>query len=101
MRVVVTGASGNVGTSVLEALSADPTVKEILGLSRRVPRLSLAKTSWRAADVTESDLASLFRGADVVIHLAWLIQPSRDERITHDVNVTGSGRVFEAVARAD
>ncbi|HEY3866638.1 MAG TPA: hypothetical protein VGL54_11220 [Solirubrobacteraceae bacterium] len=38
MRVVVTGASGNLGTSVLASLGRDPEVKEILGLARRVPR---------------------------------------------------------------
>ena len=36
MRVVVTGASGNVGTSVLEALAEEPAVKEIVGIARRV-----------------------------------------------------------------
>jgi UDP-glucose 4-epimerase len=100
MRVVVTGASGNVGTSVLAALGRDPAVEQILGLARRVPRASFAKTAWRAADVCRDDLASLFAGADVVIHLAWLIQPSRDEALTRRVNVEGSLRVFEAVAQA-
>ena len=37
MRVIVTGASGNVGTSVLEALGREDKVKEILGIARRVP----------------------------------------------------------------
>jgi UDP-glucose 4-epimerase len=100
MRIVVTGASGNVGTSLLAALAEDPAVEEIVGLCRRLPRAGFAKTTWRAADVSETDLVPLFRGADAVIHLAWLIQPSRDERVTRAVNVDGSRRVFEAVARA-
>jgi nucleoside-diphosphate-sugar epimerase len=100
VRVVVTGASGNVGTSVLEALGADPAVSEIVGLARRVPQRSFAKTTWSSADVRHADLTSLFAGADVVIHLAWLIQPSRDERQTRSVNVVGSARVFDAVAAA-
>jgi UDP-glucose 4-epimerase len=100
VRVVVTGASGNVGTSVLESLAGDPQVREIVGLARRLPSASFAKTSWREADVTQADLVQLFRGADAVVHLAWLIQPSRDEALTHRVNVAGSERVFDAVARA-
>lgn len=100
MRVVVTGATGNVGTSVLAALGQDPAVEEIFGLARRVPRASFAKTAWRQADVSRDDLAPVLEGADVVIHLAWLIQPSRDEALTRRVNVEGSLRVFEAVARA-
>jgi UDP-glucose 4-epimerase len=100
MRVVVTGASGNVGTSVLAALGQDPAVGEIVGLARRRPQTSFFKTTWCEADVSQSDLVPLFEGADVVIHLAWLIQPSRDEEFTRRVNVDGSMRVFEAVAQA-
>jgi uncharacterized protein YbjT (DUF2867 family) len=44
MRVVVTGATGNVGTSVLAALSADPAIDEIVGVARRRPGLSFERT---------------------------------------------------------
>ncbi len=100
MRVVVTGATGNVGTSVLAALARDPDVSEIVGLARRVPEVSFAKTTWRQADISTDDLVPLLDGADAVIHLAWLIQPSRDEALTRRVNVDGSTRVFDAVSRA-
>lgn len=100
MRVVVVGASGNVGTSVLEALSEDPAVKEIFGLARRLPELALPKVQWSRADVTEDDLAAHFRGADAVVHLAWAIQPSRDEAVMERINLLGSRRVFAAVEAA-
>jgi nucleoside-diphosphate-sugar epimerase len=47
-----------------------------------------------------SPLAELFAGADVVIHLAWLIQPARDLETIRAVNVDGSARVFQAVRDA-
>jgi nucleoside-diphosphate-sugar epimerase len=100
MRIVVTGASGNVGTSVLEALGAEPKVKEIVGLARRVPELEMPKVEWVGADVVEDDLAALFEGADAVVHLAWAIQPSRDEALTERINVEGSRRVFNAAKEA-
>lgn len=100
MRVVVTGASGNVGTSVLEALGREPQVQEVVGLARRVPQVSYPKVEWVGADVTEDALVPIFAGADAVIHLAWAIQPSRDESVTERINVEGSRRVFDAVARA-
>jgi nucleoside-diphosphate-sugar epimerase len=100
MRVVVTGATGNVGTSTLEALRADDRVDSVLGIARRLPDLELPKVEWAAADVRSDDLVRLFDGADAVVHLAWLIQPSRDEHETESVNVTGSERVFGAVADA-
>jgi nucleoside-diphosphate-sugar epimerase len=100
MRVVITGASGNVGTSLLTALAHEPQVTEVVGLARRVPKIGFDKTTWKRADIAETDLEPLFAGADAVVHLAWLIQPSRDERMTHRVNVEGSSRVFDAVAKA-
>ena len=94
MRIVVTGATGNVGTSVLEALARDERVDEIVGIARRRPEWTNPKTRFVTADVAEADLRPHFAGADAVIHLAWLIQPSRDERELERVNVRGSRKVF-------
>jgi nucleoside-diphosphate-sugar epimerase len=58
------------------------------------------KVSWRAADVAGDALQPVFDGADAVVHLAWLIQPSREEGTTYRVNVVGSRRVFAAAAAA-
>jgi UDP-glucose 4-epimerase len=98
MRVVVVGATGNVGTSLLQALASDPSVGEIVGMARRRPQLSLPRTTWVTADIVTDDLAAHFRGADCVVHLAWLIQPSRVRETTRAVNVDGSRRVFQAAA---
>ncbi|MGN6256449.1 MAG: NAD-dependent epimerase/dehydratase family protein [Solirubrobacterales bacterium] len=100
MRVVVTGASGNVGTSVLEALGREPEVREIVGIARRLPEVEMPKVEWVAADVTRDPLAPIFADADAVVHLAWAIQPSRDEAMTERINVLGSRYVFDAADEA-
>ena len=100
MRIVVTGASGNVGTSLLRALAGEAAVESVVGIARRRPALQFPKTEWAPADVAESDLVRLFRGADAVVHLAWLIQPARDRALLRRANVEGSTRVFRAVAEA-
>lgn len=100
MRVAVTGATGNVGTSVLRALAADSEIEEIMGISRRAPEAEFEKTRFLEADVGTDDLEGALRGAEAVIHLAWQIQPSRDEEQTERTNVQGSRRVFEAAAAA-
>src|SRR5215217_255892 len=99
-RVVVVGASGNIGTSVIQALGAEPEVGTVVGVARRRPLWTAPKTEWVTADVAEDDLTGVFDGADVVIHLALLFQPTHQPTITWRSNVIGSVRVFEAVSRA-
>ncbi|MFB4316104.1 NAD-dependent epimerase/dehydratase family protein [Actinomadura sp. 21ATH] len=100
MRVVVVGATGNVGTSTVQALAADPAITSIRGLARRRPELEIDKTEWAVADVRGTDLVPHFRGADAVVHLAWLFQPTHAPMTTWRANVIGSSRVFAAVGEA-
>ncbi|SMQ21148.1 Nucleoside-diphosphate-sugar epimerase [Streptomyces sp. Ag82_O1-12] len=102
MRVVVTGATGNVGTSVVRRLSQDPEISSVLGLARRIPDWSPPKTDWAAVDLASerSDLVERFTDADAVVHLAWAFQPTHDPAATWRTNVLGGMRVLEAVATA-
>jgi UDP-glucose 4-epimerase len=100
MRVVVVGATGNIGTSVLRSLEKEESVESILGLARRLPGLSIPKVEWVSADVVGDDLVHHFRGADAVVLLAWIIQPSRDLTKQWMVNVEGSMRVARAAKEA-
>jgi UDP-glucose 4-epimerase len=100
MRIVVVGATGNIGTSVLRSLADEQKVESVLGLARRLPGLTMPKVEWAAADVVSDDLVPHFRGADAVVLLAWIIQPSRDLNKQWMVNVEGSMRVARAVKEA-
>lgn len=100
MRVVVTGATGNVGTSVLDALGGDRAVDEIVGVARRIPQQLLRKVEFVKADIVRDNLDPIFRGADAVVHLAWIIQPARDRKMRWINNVDGTRRVLEAAGRA-
>jgi UDP-glucose 4-epimerase len=102
LRVVITGATGNVGTAVARALAADDAVDDVLGLARRVQGvgIDIPKLRLRHADVAESELTELFEGADAVVHLAWELQPAHDPTRLHHTNVIGSNRVLEAAAAA-
>ena len=110
MRVVVLGASGNVGSAVLRALAAEPRVTEVVGVSRRHPGTAepFAGVEWHLADVGEPGdeaglvrtLAAAMAGADAVVHLAWQIQPNRERDALRRANVAGTARVLAAVAEA-
>ncbi|HEX2741478.1 MAG TPA: NAD-dependent epimerase/dehydratase family protein [Rubrobacter sp.] len=100
MRIVVVGATGNLGTSVLRSLADEQEVESVLGLARRTPSLAMPKVEWASVDVVNDDLTPHFRGADAVVLLAWIIQPSRDLNKQWMVNVEGSTRAARAVQEA-
>jgi UDP-glucose 4-epimerase len=100
MRVVVGGATGNIGTSVLRSLEKEDSVESVLGLARRLPNLPMSKVEWASADVVTDDLVLHLRGADTVVLLAWIIQPARDLTKQWMVNVEGSMRVARAAKEA-
>jgi UDP-glucose 4-epimerase len=106
MRIVITGASGNVGTALLRRLQREPAM-ELEGVVRRRPPSDAAPYSdvtWHTCDVgapdAEAQLEHVFAGADAVVHLAWQIQPSHDQAVLHRTNVTGSRAVVDAAVRA-
>jgi nucleoside-diphosphate-sugar epimerase len=100
MRVVITGATGNVGTALVAALAADTAVDEVVGIARRAPGDGFPVTRFVQADIAHDDLADAFAGADACVHLAWEIQPSRRRDRLWRTNVLGTERVLAAVAKA-
>ncbi|MBB1253273.1 NAD-dependent epimerase/dehydratase family protein [Streptomyces sp. OF3] len=105
LRVVVTGASGNVGTSVVNALLAGSRPASVVGVARRLPDPPPAGTDWVSVDIGRQDatreLTGVLEGADAVVHLAWLLQPSHDPAVTWRTNVLGTDRVLRAAAAAE
>jgi nucleoside-diphosphate-sugar epimerase len=60
----------------------------------------MPKVEWAEADIGRDNLVPYLRGADAVVLLSWLIQPSRDLNKLWMVNVEGSMRVARAVKEA-
>ena len=100
MHIVVTGATGRIGSVLMETLPRDPRVRSVTGIARRVENRSAPKTYYVSADVAVEPLAPLFEGADAVVHLAWQFQPERRPDELWSTNVLGSRRVFDAIRQA-
>lgn len=105
-RIVITGASGNVGTALLRRLTADDSDYEIVGISRRRPPSDdlYRYAHWHELDLAdpgvELELLKVFRGAACVVHLAWGFQPTRNRRYLDAVGVNGSAAVLSAAHNA-
>jgi UDP-glucose 4-epimerase len=102
LTVAVTGPTGELGISVMEALERDDRVETILAMARRSfdPKASRwRKTSYRRGDILDrAAVDSLVRDADVVVHLAFVVVGSH--RDSGRVNVAGCRTVFEATVAA-
>lgn len=107
MRIVIVGASGNVGTALVRRLRREAGV-DLIGVARRPPGPGAGapydQVEWHTMDIglpeAPDRLAAICRGAAAVVHLAWQIQPTHDQRVLRRTNVVGSSAVVEAVARA-
>ncbi|MCF6379508.1 NAD-dependent epimerase/dehydratase family protein [Nocardioides KLBMP 9356] len=104
MRIVITGASGNVGSAVLRRLSPDG--HDLVGVVRRPPEAvgPFAGVQWASIDLAAGDvdaLTAVVTGADAVVHLAWGFQPSHREDHLRDLGVGGTGTVIDAVTAAE
>jgi nucleoside-diphosphate-sugar epimerase len=100
MRIVITGATGNVGSRLVPQLLSRPEVTSVVGIARRLPVDPDPQVEWHAMDIAEDDVRPVLDGADVVVHLAWLLVPAHDPDEMHRVNVVGSQRVFDAAVAA-
>jgi UDP-glucose 4-epimerase len=102
LTVAVTGPTGEIGQAVVAALERSPQIKRILGMARRPfdpHQKGWKKVDYRRGDVLDREaVADLVSGADVVVHLAFIIMGSA--RDSAAVNLEGSRNVFEAVAAA-
>ena len=103
VRIVVTGASGNIGSALVEWLTARPEIRDVVGIARAVPEGD-DRIDWRAVDIgapgAAEALTGVFTGADAVVHLAWHIVAGHDRAAQARTNVAGSDNVLTALVRA-
>ncbi|MDQ1687493.1 MAG: hypothetical protein QOK42_468 [Frankiaceae bacterium] len=104
LTVAVTGPTGTFGAGLMPLLVADPRVERVVGVARRpfdpVER-GWTSMTYQQGDVRDAEaLATAFTGADVVVHLAFLITGTAGRETTREVNVEGTLNAFRAAAAA-
>jgi nucleoside-diphosphate-sugar epimerase len=105
LSVAVTGPTGTFGHGLVPLLQADARIGRIVGIARRPfdpAEHGWTKMEYRRGDVRDpAALESAFAGADVVVHLAFLVTGSGADRQTiRAINVDGTLNTFVAAAAA-
>ncbi len=104
LTVAVTGPTGTFGFGLLPLLQADERIGRIVGIARRPfdpAEHGWEKMEYRRGDVRDpAALEEAFAGADVVVHLAFMITGAGGRRAIRAINVEGTLNTFEAAAAA-
>ena len=105
MNIVVFGATGNIGSAVVERLADAEAVEAVRAVARRVPEPApgfpgSGKVTWSAADLRHDDLSRVVDGAAAVVQLGWMFQPTHRPSVTWETNVVGMARLLDAVQEA-
>jgi nucleoside-diphosphate-sugar epimerase len=104
LTVAVTGPTGTFGLALMPQLEAAKDVERVVGVARR--EFDPASHGWstleyRRGDVRdEAVLVDAFAGADVVVHLAFLITGAASRATAEAINVTGTLNAYRAASAA-
>jgi UDP-glucose 4-epimerase len=97
LTVAITGPTGDIGRALVRTLERSRAIGEIRGMARRPidPKYGFKRLEYRQGNVLdEGDVERFVAGADVVVHLAFIILGSHEE--TRSINLEGSRNVFQA-----
>lgn len=103
MRYLVTGGSGYIGSRVVEQLATLRDTRAVVNADVRPPEFQPSGTSFRQLDVRDGDaiaLALAEEQPDVLLHLAFIVDPTHDEPAMYDTNVNGTFNVLAAASAA-
>jgi nucleoside-diphosphate-sugar epimerase len=104
LTVAVTGPTGTFGFGLIPLLQGDDRVRRIVGIARRPfdpAAYGWTKLEYRRGDVRDpAALQDEFAGADVVVHLAFLVTGAASAEVLRSVNIEGTLNAFRAAAQA-
>jgi len=101
MKYLITGGSGYIGGRLIDML-VERGDTEVVNLDLRPPAVPRPRTRFVRMDVRDRGMQALFEAErpDVLIHLAFVLNPIRDEHKMYDIDVNGTNNVLEAASAA-
>lgn len=98
-RILITGSSGFYGRALVREIRAAWPAAQIFGLDLVEPK-SDAPDQFEICDITSPSVRShvIQFQPDTILHLAFVVNPMRDENRMHQINVGGSQNLLAAAA---
>ena len=101
MKYLITGGSGYIGGRLTDVL-LERGDAEIVNLDVRPPALPQQGVKFVRMDIRDRGMRALFEAErpDALVHLAFVLNPIRDEHLMYDIDVNGTENVLEAASAA-
>jgi len=99
MRYVITGGSGYIGSRLVDLLERREDTEKIVICDVAAPKGYRPHTEYERLDVRDREaVRSVLERVrpDVLVHLAFILNPSHDEEFAYNVDVNGTHNVLEA-----
>jgi UDP-glucose 4-epimerase len=103
MRYLITGGSGYIGSRLTDVLSGRDETERIVNVDVRPPVASRPDTAFVRGDVRDyASIKALMEREEIdcLIHLAFLLNPIRDDARMYDIDVNGTVAVLRAASEA-
>ena len=101
MKYLITGGSGYIGSRLTDLL-VERDDNEVVNLDIRPPAVPRSRTRFIRMDIRDRGMQELFERErpDALIHLAFVLNPMRDEETMYDIDVNGTANVLTAASAA-
>jgi UDP-glucose 4-epimerase len=101
MKYLITGGSGYIGGRLIELLTQREDT-EVVNLDLKPPPFQRPRTRFVQMDIRDRGIRALLETErpDALVHLAFVLNPIRDEHTMYDIDVNGTDNVLTAASAA-
>jgi UDP-glucose 4-epimerase len=101
-NVFITGMAGYIGSCLCREMDRTQWCERFYGVDVKPPHTTHEKGSFRQMDIHDPSLGEWIRELrpDILVHLAFVVDPIHQEDVMHRVNVEGTRSILKAVSEA-